>query len=127
MSELSVSKEDILKRVLLRDWLLDDLDDLLNYRGLWCGLRIANFPRYLALHCDEQISNYLQHIRENWDKATGRIKRLQLAVDPETVGELQYLVLAGIDRAHVKDLMRERKIFKSITDESERHFLLLNL
>ncbi|KAH7000878.1 hypothetical protein EDB80DRAFT_542244, partial [Ilyonectria destructans] len=62
LSRLSAPKQVSLKGLLKRPQLIRDLDALIKFPGVIGGLQLGNIHKYLALHCDENLSFPLQNI-----------------------------------------------------------------
>jgi hypothetical protein len=46
------------------------LNRLLWFPGLWDGLQLGNLYKHRALHCDEEIIHYLGCVYQTWDFIT---------------------------------------------------------
>lgn len=49
---------------------LDKLDQLRVFLGLWDGLQLGNIQKNLALHATDELLRYLQYIYNVWDRLT---------------------------------------------------------
>ena len=122
-SQLSPCKQKIVKLLLRRPAIVQALDELLAFPGLWNGLRIGNFHKHLALHCDEQILHYLDHIRDVWSKVLAGAT--PEALDTETVRRLQLCAPSvAADRRHIQHLFQRNRVFRRVPDAATRARLL---
>ncbi len=59
---LTTEKTKDLKKILAVKELREDLDDLLDVRGLWDGFRIGAMRRYLTLKCHEVVTDFQERL-----------------------------------------------------------------
>lgn len=121
-ARLSKGKRLALRALELRPTLLDKLDQLRCFPGLWQGFHLGCVEKHLALHAIEEMVHYLQHTYEVWDKITVRDPSARQAVDNETVQNLELRVpaLSTDDAAAVQNLMASGTLFRHISDTSLR-------
>ena len=123
LCQLSLCKQKIVKLLQKRSAIVKALDELLAFPGLWLGLKIGNIHKHLALHCDEQIVHYLEHIRDIWSKVMAGAT--PEALDTETVRCLQLRAPSvAADRKYIQHLFQRNRIFKRVTDPTARARLL---
>ncbi|KAL4418323.1 hypothetical protein CABS03_01674 [Colletotrichum abscissum] len=86
------------------------LDGLTYFPGLLSGLPLGSFHKHLALHCDDEIANYLQHIRNVWLGLTCNHPDI---VDVGTVQLLEGRApgMSDIDRQLVEEAFDSNEIF----------------
>ncbi|KAL1591538.1 hypothetical protein SLS60_011930 [Paraconiothyrium brasiliense] len=137
--QLSKRKQDFLK-YLLKHPLLRSFDRLLFLPGIWRGFNIGVLDKLIALRCDEvskvgicetvskgnqEVSNYIEHIRKTWKTILKRNKTVARLIDPESVRlvqsrapaasendqrQIQFLMLKGILWPNIQDRSTRRKI-----------------
>lgn len=119
---LSNSKQKAVKSLLHSGIIGEKMYELTDYPGLSAGLQLGNVQKHLALHCDEEICNYLQHIKDTWSRITLNSPEVRKATDIETVEALQLLApsCGYRDQETVKELMRSGNIFSRITNSGLR-------
>ena len=121
LSHISKRKEDILTKFLRKTEIVQALNRLLRFPGLWDGLQLGNLHKHRALHCDEEIIYYLGCIYETWDLITLGVDAFANAVDVDTVCRLEKLFPTHHeDLAAIRDLFRANEVFTDITDKGER-------
>ncbi|KDN70497.1 hypothetical protein CSUB01_07942 [Colletotrichum sublineola] len=134
--QLSPCKEKILNQLLKRrppdpnsESIIDVLDSLIPYPGLWEGLQIANWHRHLALHCDEQIIHFLKNrLRSTYEHIVKGVPDAQQYVDVPTVRCLALRCPSSkIDAAFIKKKMENRELFRGVTDAASRRQILENI
>ncbi|KAK0369061.1 hypothetical protein CLIM01_13583 [Colletotrichum limetticola] len=86
------------------------LDGLSHFPGLLSDLPLGSFHKHLALHCDDEIANYLQHIRDVWLGLTCNHPDI---VDVGTVQLLERRApgMSDIDRQLVEEAFDSNEIF----------------
>ena len=88
--------------------------------GLRPGLQLGNFHKYLALHYDEQLIRYLNHIGRIWRRIMGSYA-LSL-VNTETVMNLQGLVpKAEGDKRKILSALEDGKLFSGCPVHVRQH------
>ena len=104
------------------DTVLQALDALLKFPGLWEGLELGNLHKHLALHCTEELVRYLRHVHDVWDYIAGGDPRLQTCVDIATARHLQSLAPCAslADRQLICSLLDENRIFSKVRDSLQR-------
>ncbi|KAK1980494.1 hypothetical protein LZ30DRAFT_594656, partial [Colletotrichum cereale] len=134
--QLSPCKEKILNQLLKRqppnpnsESIVDVLDSLIPYPGLWEGLQIANWHRYLALHCDQQIIHFLKYrLRSTYEHIVKGVADAQQYVDVPTVRCLALRCPSSkIDAAFIEKKMESRELFRGVIDAASRRRILENI
>lgn len=112
-TRLSGPKKACLRVIQKRDGLLQKLDQLRVFPGLWKDFQLGNFQKYVALHCEEEMMHYLQHVYQTWATITVNEPSLQHAVDAETVRylELRTPVIDRTDAAKIQELIMSGSLF----------------
>ncbi|KAH8749528.1 hypothetical protein F5883DRAFT_435712, partial [Diaporthe sp. PMI_573] len=124
LSHISKCKEDILTKFLRKTEIVQALNRLLRFPGLWDGLQLGNLHKHKALHCDEEIIHYLGLVYETWDLITLGVDAFANAVDVDTVRRLEKLFPSHHeDLAAIRDLFRSNEVFTDITNKGERRSL----
>jgi hypothetical protein len=105
-----------------RQSIVQALEKLLEFPGLWDEFTLGNFEGYLALHCAPEMSCFIKHIELIWTEITLHDPEIRKATCPDTVRGLQLLAPAASvhDQDVVKKLMRSRAIFSRITNPDSR-------
>ncbi|OCT52720.1 hypothetical protein CLCR_09503 [Cladophialophora carrionii] len=105
--------------------LLEAFVSLFPLDGLWQDFRIGTFHRILTMHCTEELTHYLRHLRQTWIHLLGGAST-DAYVDAATVRSLQGRSprYSLSDRAHIKQSIDDRKAFCWITDEDQRRGVL---
>ncbi|WQF89381.1 hypothetical protein CDEST_14395 [Colletotrichum destructivum] len=95
------------------------LVDLIPFPGLLHSLPLGSFHKHLALHCDEEIVLYLQHVRTVWLELTCNHPAI---VDIATVQLLQGRApgLSNSDRVLIEDAFHNDEIFTRVQDPQLR-------
>lgn len=134
MLRLSGSKKNILHAVLRNGPILEALDALLPFTGLWDGLRLGNVHKHLALHCDEDIISYLHHVRDIWNRILGTHDEgahdeAKGLLDVETVQFLQYKSpsTSPDDKKSIREAMGRGELFALVSDRGARDRILQNV
>ncbi|KAI0191363.1 hypothetical protein F4808DRAFT_465412 [Astrocystis sublimbata] len=123
MAQLSPSKQAILRLLFKNTEIVEALDKLLPFPGIWDGLRIGNIHKYLALHFDEQLLNYLDAIHTVWLKITE-------GISPEDINSASVRCLEArapsitADRKFIQHMFDRNRILISVTDPESRARLL---
>lgn len=133
MIRLSNRKQRSLAQWFLQNDLVEALDQLLDFPGLWFGLEIGNFTKHIGVHCNEEIICYIvNRIFRFWDAITLGIPALRQAVDIPTVLSLQSRAPSAsqLDRAHITTEFQKGDkgaLFSTVTDGSLREHILKSL
>ncbi|PKK42011.1 hypothetical protein CI102_12847, partial [Trichoderma harzianum] len=116
---LSAPKRRHLTSMFNRPIIMDSLDRLLCYPGLWAGLQLGNWAKHLAAHVDDCIVNYLGHINSSYERIFFGHEDLKHLLDESTVYQLQNLTPAWCkgDRIYIQEAFRQRLIFTTIQSE----------
>ncbi|KAM5348928.1 hypothetical protein ACJ41O_008751 [Fusarium nematophilum] len=134
--QLSPCKEKILNQLLrreppegCRESVVDVLDSLLPYPGVWEGLELANWHRYLALHWDEPIIHFLQnHLRSTYDCIVRGVAGAQQYFDLKTVRNLALRCpQSKSDALFIRKSMEDGELFHGLTDPASRRQILNNI
>ena len=139
---LTENQESELDRLLERPLLLEALDSLLPYRGLWGAFYLGSMDMFLSLRCDEvshftcsgrqlnfykEITNYIALIRSTLDEILGSDPSLIPCVDEQTLNLIQ-LRSPGVSTADAEFLRRNAKdLFPDLADAATRSRLLARL
>lgn len=118
LSHISKCKEDILTKFLRKTEIIQSLNKLLRFPGLWDGLQLGNLHKHRALHCDEEIIHYLGYVYETWDSITLGVADFANAVDADTVHRLENLFPTyHEDLAAIRDLFGSNMVLKILLIE----------
>lgn len=101
---------------------LETLDKILVFPGLWEGLEFGNLHKHLALGCDDEIVRYLEHVEATWAQITGSDPEIQSCVDINTARALQSLApaVSWVDRKAIGKLLADKKVFGGLHDPLKR-------
>jgi hypothetical protein len=118
-----------LLQLLKRKQVVQALDSLWDFTGLWDALELGNIHKHLALHCDEQIISYLNHVRSIWNQIFKGLESLKVYLDIETVQMLQFKApgVYAPDGEQIRDYMTSGQLFTLIKDGRSRQMLLNNI
>ncbi|SPJ72389.1 uncharacterized protein FTOL_02117 [Fusarium torulosum] len=118
LNRLSAPKQTSVKGFLKRERLVQGLDALLKFPGVVAGLQFGNVHKHLALHIDENLSCYLQHVLHVWDFITNDDPRINATVDVETVRCLQFRApISSLgDRIAINRMFNEGMLFEGLKD-----------
>lgn len=134
--QLSPCKEKILNQLLRREppegckeSVVDALDFLLPYPGVWEGLELANWHRYLALHWDELIIHFLQnYLRSTYDCIVRGVAGAHQYFDLKTVRNLALRCpQSKSDALFIRKSMEDGELFHGLTDPAIRSQILNNI
>src|SRR5437764_4164907 len=116
MIRLTNCKRVSISQMLKDKELVKAFDMLLVFPGLWKGLELGNIQKHQALHCDEEILHYLEHIYNTWNEITLGNPIIQQAVDIQTVQSLQSRApsVSVIDCDHIIREMDRKALFSTI-------------
>ncbi|KAK8036649.1 hypothetical protein PG993_008632 [Apiospora rasikravindrae] len=97
--------------------IIKSFDLLLPFTGLWDGLELGNIHKHLALHCDEQIIHFIQHIRRSWNHIFQGLEAFRGLVDIQSVRILQFKTPSASqhDRELITKAMADGQLFPLIT------------
>jgi hypothetical protein len=73
---LSKSKQLALEKLLERPKFVKRFNKLLDFPGLWIGLKLGNIRKHFAIRCDKELLYYLKHVYKIWKKITLRDKTI---------------------------------------------------
>lgn len=120
--KLSSYKQKVLGTVERQSGLLEKLDQLRAFPGLWNGFQLGNMEKHLKLHTPEEVSHYLQHVHKTWQLITLDDPTIQKATDFQTVKRLELLAPAvfSADGAEVRRLISDGTLFPSVSAPSVR-------
>lgn len=133
MIRLSNRKQRSLAQWFLQSDLVEALDQLLDFPGLWIGLEIGNFTKHIGVHCNEEIICYIvNRIFRFGDAITLGIPVLRQAVDIPTVLSLQSRAPSAsqVDRVHITSEFQKGDkgaLFSTVTDGRLREQILKSL
>ncbi|KAF5023660.1 hypothetical protein F66182_4280 [Fusarium sp. NRRL 66182] len=118
LTRLSPPKQVSLKGLLKRPQLVHALDVLIKFPGVLGGLQLGNIHKYLALHCDENFSFFLQFIHHVWKYITDDDPHVNAAVDVYTVQCLQFRapITSHGDRLAINRIFDEGTLLEGIED-----------
>lgn len=127
MWKLKGRKPNHLGMILGRPSICDAMDAVIQFTGLWDDLRLGNWAKHLAAHCDLMIVHYWKHIHDTWTKIFAGVESSPSLLDPWTVQCLQYRAPAWSngDRTFITKSMRW--LFGNITSSRCRARLLENI
>ncbi|KAF2182665.1 hypothetical protein K469DRAFT_443832, partial [Zopfia rhizophila CBS 207.26] len=121
-SWLTDSKRDILNRVFEHSGFSAALRNLLRIPALLDDLKISLWHKIIATLSDEEFIHYFDRIILTFDRILGGDERLMNILDSETVQLIQSKC-PGASQEDLEDLdklMRNRRIFSTIDDETTR-------
>lgn len=139
---LTSEKVKDLKRILAAKELREDLDKLLDIKGLWDGFQIEAMRRYMGLKCHEvmkdfqeslvhadkiqELSTYLRHICHVWSKVISSNSRLMNLVDAGTVRKMEQRAPAASEHhtSFLRTCMKTGKIFAQVLDPRTRRTII---
>jgi hypothetical protein len=93
-------------------------------------LRLGNIHKWLALHIDEQIINYLNHISVVWKEEICQGKKTimqSLDIDSIRIVQFRMPTVCSGDADTIKRLFDNGTLFPRVTDSSDRDMLRRNL
>jgi len=98
--------------------LVESLDNLLKFPGLWVGFQLGNIKWLLALHTPQEFICNFDRIHKYWNTITLGDPSIQRCVDIETVQclELCAPLVSQSDRHSIQQGMKDRTIFRGVTD-----------
>ena len=127
--QLSPNKQGLLSRLLSRKDLVNALDGLLPYPGLWNDFELGSLHKQFAMHFDEAPVCYLRHIYTTLDAITLGEEDIREALDPQTVENLHLLApsASSLDRRYINqhmDLPPNRSgLFPRVEDREKRNLI----
>ncbi|KAH6645739.1 hypothetical protein BKA67DRAFT_527046, partial [Truncatella angustata] len=97
-------------------------DKFLDIPGLWPGMRLGMMHRILAVKCEEEIINYLDHIYSVWFKLVSRDVSNLRRIDTETVKQIQLRCprYSSRDAQFLKSHVEKGTLFPSFSDAERR-------
>lgn len=134
--QLSFCKEKILNQLLRREppegckgTIVDALDSLLPYPGVWEGLELGNWHRYLSLHWDQPIIHFiLRHLRPTLDRIIAGVAEARQYFDVRTVRKLALRCPQNPgDAKFIRKSMRDGDLFQGLTNPASRRRILDNI
>jgi hypothetical protein len=93
-------------------------------------LRLGNIHKWLALHIDEQVINYLNHISAVWkEKICEGKKTIMQSLDIDSIRIVQFRMptVSPEDADTIKRLFDNGTLFPRVTDSNDRDMLRRNL
>ena len=129
MWKLKGRKQHHLAMILKREDILDSMDRVIPFTGLWDDLTLGNWAKHLAAHCDSLIVNYWKHIATVWSAIFHGLEHLRDKLDPVTVKLLRYRapLHSEEDRRYILCGMNSGVLFSKIKGSDERQRLLQNV
>ncbi|KXJ85184.1 hypothetical protein Micbo1qcDRAFT_223684, partial [Microdochium bolleyi] len=130
LGRLSPCKRDTLKLLQANKTLSTAFDGLLKFPGLWEGFQLGNIHKHMALHCDEELVNFLAHIQHSWELIANQDRDVAGLIDFATVRLVQSLApaLCHNDRKAICTMFDSGVLFPDVKDHmarrSIRHSLL---
>jgi hypothetical protein len=127
--QLSPNKQGLLSRLLSRKDLVNALDGLLPFPGLWNDLHLGSIHEDFAMYCDEEMICYLRHIRTTWDAVTLGEPDIREALDIQTVENLHLRAPSAgiIDRHYINQQMdrpsNQSGLFPGVEDRAKRSLI----
>ncbi|KAL1850474.1 hypothetical protein Daus18300_012888 [Diaporthe australafricana] len=110
-----------LKAIEAREDLLEKLDRLRPFPGLWAVFHLGNIEKYLALHTLSEILHYLELIYVVWEWITLGEPWVREAADEGTVRGLERRApQCEADRRLIRQLMGTGVLFKKVSDPVTR-------
>ncbi|KAJ5216893.1 hypothetical protein N7468_009901 [Penicillium chermesinum] len=96
----------------------EKLNSLLPIRGLWEAMRIGVLHKITAMHCDEAICCYWDHILQTFLRIVGGQEQLLPFIDGVTVQLLDSRVpqVSARDRRFLQKKMDDGKLFPNVED-----------
>ncbi|PSR84387.1 hypothetical protein BD289DRAFT_353975, partial [Coniella lustricola] len=127
LQRLSPCKESSLHMLFGHAKITEAFNRLLLFPGLWVGLQLGNIHKHLALHCEQEILNYLEYVFVIWRRITNEDEALAQAVDVRTVKTLQYLIPRSQDAQEIKAAFTNTIVFPDVIEDGSRKLLLRNI
>ncbi|EAS29514.3 uncharacterized protein CIMG_08260 [Coccidioides immitis RS] len=106
-----------------------EFDRLLPFVGLWPGIELGAFHRWLHSKCDEAYVHYLQRMFDSWSSIFGDQEELFPLLDHNTVFHLETLAPrhATRDAGKIRELMQGGRIFSMVRHDEDRRVILEQL
>lgn len=122
---LSPCKQEALRAIERRANLLEKLDQLRVFPGLWEGFQLGNIHKYIALHAMEEVLHYLQHVYDVWSRITLHDPAIQRATNWTTVKQLELRTpaVSHTDAVMIQDSIRSGQLFRGVNDLEVRSML----
>jgi hypothetical protein len=109
---LSPSKRKTVKQIQgpRNTWLVEALDRLAPFRGIWKSFQLGSLPAMLSWQCREELASYLSEMATLWHKLTQGAEHY---CDESTVSQLQGLVprWSLADRQRILMLFNAEAVF----------------
>ncbi|KAL3459613.1 hypothetical protein BJX64DRAFT_264634 [Aspergillus heterothallicus] len=120
------SRQDLASLKRRYPMVLDALDNLLPFPGLWTPFTFYFLRRLKEIGCPREITGYLNRIYHTW---TGLFEGMAGMVDSQSVKLIENLVpqMSSIDRDTVISMMETGILFPSLYDQDARTSLLSRL
>ncbi|KAK1975876.1 hypothetical protein LZ30DRAFT_774419 [Colletotrichum cereale] len=115
MNGLGEQKKINIEKIRENSKIYSSLEELIPFPGILDGLPLGSFHKHLALHCDDEIVNYLKRIRDVWLDISCNHPAV---VDIATVQLLEGRAprLSRSDRRTVKEAFESNKVFTRVQD-----------
>ncbi|KAI3339687.1 hypothetical protein F4824DRAFT_507940 [Ustulina deusta] len=119
---LSNHKQKALGRLLKKSDIVDKLDQLGKFPGLWNGFELGNIEDHLSSHGFDVMAHCLQHIYDVFVQITLGDHEIEAATDIETVQTLQLRAPSASqkDREELQKHMQQRVLFSRIWQQETR-------
>ncbi|KAJ5292147.1 hypothetical protein N7478_001398 [Penicillium angulare] len=113
------SKEKGLRNFFRNAKLHNNLNDLLAIRGLWEAMRIGVLHKITAMHCDEAICCYWEHILRTFLRVAGGRQQLLPYIDGMTVELLESRApkVSMRDRQFLQKRMDDGQLFANLDSQ----------
>ncbi|KAM3074504.1 hypothetical protein ACMFMF_006511 [Clarireedia jacksonii] len=117
-ARLSPNQDRDLNKLLKRRLLIQALDSILPFRGLWSAFHLGSMDIFLSIRCDEEIAHYIEVIRKTWSKIVSNDATLMEKLDEDTVKsiELRVPAVSRLDAEFVKEQMKTKALFRHTAD-----------
>lgn len=126
---LSAPKRKSLFYLLKTKNVLQAFNRSLSFVGPWGGLKPGNIHKHLALHCDELIVLYCNHVRDDWNAIFGLHATLQGSLDPESVQFLEGKApsVCSNDNQLIAGAMKDGSLLPLVSDADIRKEIASNI
>ncbi|KAF1358854.1 hypothetical protein EJ07DRAFT_121843, partial [Lizonia empirigonia] len=117
-SWLTDCKKDILSRIFAHKEYNAALREMIRIPALLEDINITVWHKIIATRSDEEFLHYINRIMATFDHICGRQARLWIALDSETVAQLQSRCPGASlkDSRYLQSQLRERRIFRAVDD-----------
>ncbi|CAI6338124.1 unnamed protein product [Periconia digitata] len=119
-ARLTDGKRRDLRQLIKNKTLITGFDNLLQYPGLWDPVQLGTLHRLHGLRCEEELANYLAHIKDVWSFIVGDGSCHH--VDTSTVQSLE-LRAPGVSKCDAHNIMHDSKIFSSVNHQQRSLYL----